>query len=114
MRREVETATERVIAIRARIAGLPDDDAVIREIEDALCEGYAHALAGEAWLAESERQLHALIDDDTHPPDRGRDLRALAGERSDVEREVIALRRELEALRGEHHRMRSHAAASSA
>ncbi len=43
MRPDIESATERVVALRLRVAGLSVVDVPVREIEDALCEGYAEA-----------------------------------------------------------------------
>jgi hypothetical protein len=113
MRPNVQSATDRVIAIRARLTGEPQRDVSMREREDALSEGYAEALAGDAWLASTEHRLHQLIDDVSIPV-RGRDLRLLMREHDDVQRSVIALRRELAGLRREHDRLleRSHSRAS--
>ncbi len=106
MHPDLEAATQRVIAARARLVDLPPDGVRRQDVEDELCEGYAHALAGDAWLADSERRLHELIDD-TALPVRGRELRALAAEHAEVQRSVISLRRELAALRREHDRLRA-------
>lgn len=106
MRPEIGTATDRAAAVRARLARTADPDLLAEEVENALCGGYAQALAGDAWLAESERRLHDLIDDSTIEL-RGRDLRALMREHGAVQRRIIALRCELEALRREHDRQRS-------
>lgn len=112
MRPDVETATERVAAVRARLACLPPLDLHVQEIDDALCEGYAQALAGDAWLTRTERRLHELIDDPSLAV-AGSELRALAGERGVLERSVIALREELAALRHEHERLGTGSPASS-
>lgn len=103
---DVQTATNRVIAIRARLQGESARDAD-QEREDALSEGYAQALACDAWLARAEQRLHELIDE-TSLPVRGRDLRLLMREHGDTQRGVVALRRELDALRREHERLRDH------
>jgi len=50
MRPDIESATERVVALRLRVAGLSVVDMPVREIEDALCEGYAEALTADARL----------------------------------------------------------------
>jgi hypothetical protein len=107
---DVRTATDRVIAIRARLCGEPAREGSWQECDDALSEGYAQALAGDAWLARTEQRLHELIDD-TSIPVRGRDLRMLMREHGDVERALIELRRELDSLRREHDRLyqRAHA-----
>lgn len=110
MRPDVVTATDRAVAVRARLARSPDPTQLGDEVEDALCEGYAQALAGDAWLAERERRLHELIDDMTSEV-RGRDVRALVREHGEFQRSVITLRRELESLHRDHGRLhaRSHA-----
>jgi len=104
MRPDVQSATDRVIAIRARMQGEPAGEGARQECEDALSEGYAQALAGDAWLAHTEQRLHELIDDASIPV-RGRDLRLLVREHTDLERCVIELRRELDGLRREHDRV---------
>ena len=82
-------AIARVRSTSEQLAGLPARDVAIQEIEDALCEGYAEALAGDAWLTDNERRLHELIDDASLAA-RGRELR-----------------RELAELRRQHDRVRS-------
>ena len=109
MRPDVENATARIVAIRARLSGGPGGDVSESENEDALSEGYARALAGDAWLARTEQRLHEIIDDTTIPV-RGRDLRMLVRDHAEVQRHVIALRRELEGLRRD--RERSHTRSS--
>ncbi|MBA3747696.1 MAG: hypothetical protein H0W96_09435 [Solirubrobacterales bacterium] len=112
MHPDLAAATERIVAMRARVASLPDDGVPVQEIEDVLCEGYAHALAGDAWLTRAEQRLHDLIDD-TSLPIRGRDLRVLASEHGNFQRSVIALRLELERLRREHERAQAGSRARS-
>jgi hypothetical protein len=109
MRPDVQSATDRVIAIRARLRGEPGREGSLKECDDALSEGYAQALTADAWLARTEQRLHELIDD-TSIPVRGRDLRMLVREHGEVERAVIELRRELDGLRRDHDRLqaRSH------
>lgn len=111
MRPDLETATNRVAALRARLVGMPDDDALVQEIEDALCAGYVEALAGDAWTTQTERRLQALIDDDSIAG-RGRALRLVAREHGDVQHLLITLRRELAALRRQHDRLRSRSVSS--
>lgn len=113
MRPDVVTAIDRAVAVRARLARSPDPTQLADEVEDALCEGYAQALAGDAWLAERERRLHELIDDMTSEI-RGRDVRALVHEHGDFQRRVITLRRELESLLRDHDRLRAGCHAPSA
>ncbi|HVL31789.1 MAG TPA: hypothetical protein VM299_06095, partial [Solirubrobacteraceae bacterium] len=108
MRPDVETATARVIAVYARLTESPGG-VPLQKIEDELCVGYAHALAGDACLAEMEQRLQALVSD----PSLGarRDLNSIAGEHAELQRGVVALRRELARLRREHDRLRAGAQA---
>ena len=108
MHPDVETATAQIVAIRARMRGGAGDEVTQRENDDALSEGYARALAGDAWLARAEQRLHELIDDNLLPV-RGRELRTLVREHADVQRCVIQLRRELEGLRRDRDRRRERA-----
>lgn len=101
MRPQLATMTERVAALRSRSADSASVDGLLDEIEDALAEGYAHALAGDAWSMASEQRLHELISD-ADVPVRGGELRRLAGEHAAFQRDLIELRRQLAALR--HHR----------
>ncbi len=88
-------------------ARMPDADLPEHEIENALSDGYAQALTGDAWLTELENRLHNLIDDRSAPV-RGRELRELAREHAALQQSVIALRRELEALRQERRQRTPH------
>ncbi|MFP5364139.1 MAG: hypothetical protein ACLGI5_15580 [Thermoleophilia bacterium] len=106
MRPDVETATDRVAAARARLARTSEPDRLADQIEDALSEGYAQALAGDAWVSAAERHLHEMIGDPTIDL-RGRDIRALVREHRDLQRRIVELRCELESLRREHDRMRT-------
>lgn len=103
---DVQLAIARVRSTSERLAGLPARDVAIQEIEDALCEGYAEALAGDAWLTDNERRLHELIDDASLAV-RGRELRLLARAHAEFQCGVIELRRELAELRRQHDRVRS-------
>ncbi len=104
MRPDVQSAIDGVIATRARLRREPARNGALQECEDVLSEGYAQALAGDAWLAHTEQRLHELIDDASIPV-RGRDLRVLVREHGEVERNVIELRSELDGLRREHDRV---------
>lgn len=106
MRPDVQSATARVIETREQLAPLPAGELPAQEIEDALCVGYAEALAADAWLTRAEERMWELIDDPSLPV-RGSELRALTAERADYQRSVTALRRELAALRNERDRVRS-------
>ncbi len=115
MRPDLDSATERVIAIRAGMAGLPDGATAGARIEDALCEGYATALAGDAWLSGIERRLQELIDDAALET-AGREIRVVAAERAAFHGSLLALRDALTHLRRERDRLptESHAAPQAA
>lgn len=113
MRTDLMTMTERVIALRHRVRRPATSDALFAEIEDTLTEGYAHALSGDAWSMRSEQRLHELISD-VESPVRGKEIRALANEHAAVQRDVIALRRELAELRQDRDRLRDCSHARSA
>lgn len=98
MRPDLATVIDRVVALRERTQDRAPTDRLIAEIEDVLTEGYAHALAGDAWSMQSEQRLHELISD-VESPARGRELRALAGEHARFQNDVMSLRRELAELR---------------
>jgi len=108
MRPDLATMIERVIALRAQAheRARSADEFLLDEIEDVLTEGYAYALAGDAWSMRSEQRLHELIND-AQSPVRGRDVRSLAAEHGRLQREVVALRRELAELRHERDRLRA-------
>jgi hypothetical protein len=112
MRPDLTTVIERVAELRERAhAGAPDVR-LLAEIEDTLTEGYAHALAGDAWSMRSEQRLHELISD-ADSPVRGRELRSLAGEHARFQNDVMSLRRELAALRHDRDRLAATHAASA-
>ena len=98
--------TERVAALRVHLRGKAPGDRLLAQIEDTLTEGYAHALSGDAWSTRSEQRLHDLISD-AESPMRGRELRALANEHASFQSDVVALRRELAALRQDRDRLRA-------
>jgi hypothetical protein len=103
--------------MRARIArarnGMPRamaPTALLVEIDDLLTEGYAWALAGDAWSLDAEQQLHELISN-RELPIRGRAIRELTRDHAAFEGELIALRRELALLRRDRGRLVGDAAA---
>lgn len=98
------TTIDRVTSVRAGMgAGLTD-----AEIEAALVDGYADALAADGWLAELAQRAHAVVDDPS-PASAGTVLHELARERRAVERHLVQLRQELASLREE----RQHARVTS-
>lgn len=113
MRPDLATVIDRVAALRERAHMDAPDGRLLAEIEDTLTEGYAHALAGDAWSMRSEQRLHELISDAADAPVRGRELRSLAGEHARFQNDVMALRRELAELRHERDRLAATHAASA-
>lgn len=104
MRPDLLTVTERVVSLRGQTAlGTPPHDLLDR-IDDALAEGYARALAGDAWSMLGEERLHELLSD-TDAPLRERQIRALTSEHAGFERELVALRRQLAELRRDRDRL---------
>lgn len=95
---------ERIVSLRERVARAAGGPALLPELEDALAEGYAHALLGDAWSMRVEKRLQELL---TNPdvPVRGRELRVLASDHDRFQRDLIALRRELAALRRDRDRV---------
>lgn len=74
----------------------------MEEIEDALCAGYAGALAGDAWCMRTERALSELVGAASAVA-----LCEVASERKRVQGELSALRRELGELRRDRDRLRA-------
>lgn len=102
---DLATITERVARLRDLAASRTMRGALLAEIADALSEGYASALEGDAWTIGAERRARELIDDaDTVAA--GRALRALATECTGFQRELATLRRELAELHRRHDRLR--------
>ncbi len=93
--------TARVAQMRADTAARDETAVSLAEVEDVLTEGYAEALAGDAWAMRAERALHEILYSSASP-DRGLSLRALVREHAAFQHELIALRRELAALRMQH------------
>ena len=98
--------TARVAQLRAETAARARSDVSRAKIADVLTEGYARALAGDAWAMRAERQLHDLLCDSASP-NRGVSLRALMREHASFQAELMTLRRELAALRRQHRAARS-------
>lgn len=103
MKPDLAVAIEKVIGLREEAARGVPCDALLAQIEDGLSEGYAEALAADAWSLRVEEQLHGLIGD-TVAPGRFR-LRALALEHVRFQRELISLRSELAGLRRDRDRL---------
>lgn len=111
MHPDLVTIVGRIGALRERSARAAGAQALLLEIEDALAEGYSHALAGDAWSMRVEQRLQELLTN-ADVPVRGRELRMLASDHDRVQHDLIALRRELAALRRDRDRLSagSHAA----
>jgi hypothetical protein len=107
MRPDVDSATERVIALRTRLAEPHAAGPALQTIEDELCVGYVCALQADAWLSGVEERLQASFEE--RSLDARGQVRAVAAEHAKLQRGVIALRRELAALRREHDRLRGYA-----
>ena len=103
--------SDRVDALCVRAERAPADRQLLEEIETTLCDGYAEALAGDAWSARTERRMEELIME-IPAPGAARELRTLARRHSDFQVRLILLRRNLVRLRAEFERIsdRAHAA----
>jgi hypothetical protein len=78
---DLATVIGRAAEMRAVSANRTPTEALLARIEDALIEGYAWALTGDAWSMRAEQRLHELVSD-TLVPAGDRDLRALTRERA--------------------------------
>ncbi|MGH2839854.1 MAG: hypothetical protein ACRDKY_03395 [Solirubrobacteraceae bacterium] len=103
---------ERITRLREESTRSSRREALLEDIEDALSEGYARALTGDAWSEQTEHRLHELLTD-IDVPARGRTLRMLAREHTGFQAELIALRRELAELQRDRDRLRAGSAAHS-
>ena len=110
MQPDLATMIKRLGALRARVEG--GEEAPLAQIEEALTDGYAEALAADAWSMSTEDRLQELITNASIPV-RGRELRALATEHQCFQRDLIALRRELAALRRDRDGRRAHSSVRS-
>jgi hypothetical protein len=104
MRPELTAVTIDIARVREDVMQGTPTAALLARIDDALTEGYACALAGDSWAMRAEQDLHDLISN-TELPIRARALRTLAREHALLQRDLIALRRELAALSGDRHRL---------
>lgn len=104
---------ERVTRLREQCADGASQEALLEQIEYVLSEGYAQALAGDAWSISTEERLQQLIEGPGEPF-RARRLRALAYEHGQFQRELVALRRELAELRRDRDRLGARSGGSSA
>ncbi len=104
---------DRTARLRAASAGAGSSEALLEEIEDALCAGYAEALTGDAWSMRTEQRLRELVDD-VLTATGGRELRAVAKEHARFQGELVALRRHLAELRHNRDRLRAALPVSSA
>jgi hypothetical protein len=94
----------RVVRLRENSAGVAPTAELLAEIEDALMEGYACALSGDAWSLATEQRLHELMTD----PNSGSELGALAADHASFQRQLIGLRRALSELWRDRDRLRAH------
>jgi hypothetical protein len=103
MRPDLSPIHARVHTLRESAAGGIAGEELFAEIEDALMEGYAAALGGDAWSLATEQRLHELMID----PESGAELGALAAEHARFQRELIGLRRALSELWRDRDRLRA-------
>ena len=103
---DLAAMTAQVAELRKVSEASSATEALLARIEDRLTEGYAWALAGDAWSMRTEQRLHELCSGTLVIVD-DRDRRGLAREHIRFRRDLTALRRELAALRRERDRLRA-------
>jgi len=103
---DLATMIVRAAGLREVSASRTPTEALLARIEDALTEGYAWALTGDAWSMRAEQRLHELVSDGVVPVDE-RDLRALTRGHARLRQDLITLRHELAQLRRECDRLRA-------
>ena len=101
--------SDRVAEMCARAERFADGPGLLEEIESVLCDGYAEALAGDAWSARTERRMQELIIA-IPAPGAARELRGLSRRHGDFQVRLVLLRRRLVALRAEFDRLAREAA----
>lgn len=113
MQPDLTPISERVEDLCERAGRAAPDPTLLDEIESMLCDGYADALAGDAWSARVERRMQELIG---LIPAAGaaRELRKLAKVHGDFQVRLVLLRRRLVRLRAEFERLSSDATADVA
>jgi hypothetical protein len=111
MHPDLTPISDRVDALCARAERAPSDRLLLDEIESTLCDGYAEALAGDAWSARMERDMQKLIAA-SPAPGASRELRALSRTHGDFQIRLVLLRRSLVRLRAEFDRLSAHAHAA--
>ena len=103
MQPDLAAATEKVLRLRRATVSGAASETLLAQIEDVLSEGYAEALAGDAWSLRMEERMQELIDDAV--AEERVALRAIASEHLRFQRALIALRGELAGLRGDRDRL---------
>jgi hypothetical protein len=109
MRPDLAPIHARVRRLREISADGVASEELFADIEDALMEGYAGALSGDAWSLATEERLHELMTD----PDSGSELGALAADHARFQRQLIALRRSLSDLWRDRDRLRGRSNAAA-
>lgn len=113
MHPDLVTMTERATRLRAQVVGGSPTQQLLTEVDDALADGYAMALSGDAWSMRVGQRLHDLIVQAVGN-DRDQRLRALSNERACCQRELDDLRRALVGLRAARDSLRARSRAPSA
>lgn len=102
---ELPQITLRIARLCERVRASPGRPSLLCEVEDALCDGYAHALAGDAWSMRAQARMLELIGA-AHAPGGATGLHALAREHFEFEAHLTALRVQLSALKDEYRALR--------
>ena len=89
---------ERMDRLAARAKTARADDVLLSEMEDALAEGYMHALTGEARSRRIATRLERLVDA-LDEPGAAVEARRLAVQRRSLDAAISTLRLRLNAVR---------------
>ena len=111
MHPDLNPISDRVDELCSRAERATADASLLAEIERTLCDGYAEALAADAWSARTERRMQELIVA-IPAPGAARELRTVSRHHGDFQVRLVLLRRRLVRLRTEFDRLgaRAHAA----
>lgn len=105
--------TQRIARLCERVKASPVRPSLLCEVETALCDGYAHALVGDAWSMQAQARMLELVRA-AHSPGGASGLHALAREHGEFEQHLTALRGQLSSLKDEYGALRVRASLVSA
>ena len=109
MQPDLTPITGRVAGLHAASVDDSSAEGLLAEINDALTEGYAWALHGDAWSIATEERLYDLM---TEPGSSG-ELGSLAADHAVFQRQLMELRRSLSELWRDRDRLRGNPRAAA-